>query len=120
MFLFIPMRLVLLGETKGFMNAVGTIYLGVMINVYALSYCAYLVNLEPNPNAGYLGMIIYLLFTLYAGNSAGFSPSFSAFFITCVYDFTYINCDFTSMYFHLNSFSSLFLALSSRCISMAR
>ncbi|MEM1310367.1 MAG: phosphatidate cytidylyltransferase, partial [Cyanobacteria bacterium P01_H01_bin.153] len=44
-FFFLPMRMVLIGETTGFLNAISTIHWGVMLTVYALSHLAYLVML---------------------------------------------------------------------------
>ncbi|MEM6838778.1 MAG: phosphatidate cytidylyltransferase [Cyanobacteria bacterium P01_C01_bin.120] len=62
-FLFLPLRMVLIGETKGFLNAVSTIHWGVMLTVYALSHLAYLVTLPDglNPVAGGIGLLVYLV-----------------------------------------------------------
>jgi phosphatidate cytidylyltransferase len=51
MFLFLPLRMVLIGETEGFLAAAGTLYWGLMITVYSLSHVAYLLKL-PNPGGG--------------------------------------------------------------------
>ncbi len=63
-FLFIPMRLVLAGETKYFLRAAGTIHWGIMAMVFSLSHVAYLLVLpaEGNPVAGGAGLVLYLLF----------------------------------------------------------
>ena len=45
MFLFIPLRMVMIGETAGFLTAVGTIYWGLMTTVYSLSHLAALLRL---------------------------------------------------------------------------
>jgi phosphatidate cytidylyltransferase len=44
-FLFIPLRLALIGETKGFLRSAGQIHWGTMITVYALSHTAALLTL---------------------------------------------------------------------------
>jgi len=63
MFLFIPMRMVLIGETKGFIKAVGILHWSVMLTVFSLSHIAYLLTLpEINIQAGGVGLILYLLF----------------------------------------------------------
>lgn len=64
-FLFLPLRMVLLGETKGFLRAVGTIHWGVMMMVYCLSCVAALYLLDPNFSSNVSsapGLIFYLLF----------------------------------------------------------
>ena len=64
-FLFLPLRMVILGETKGFLRAVGTIHWGIMMMVYCLSCVAALYLLEPNTSlnsSSAPGLIFYLLF----------------------------------------------------------
>lgn len=62
-FLFIPMKMVLTGETKGFIRAAGILHWSVMLTVFAISHLAYLLVLpEKNPAAGGIGLILYLLF----------------------------------------------------------
>ncbi len=62
-FLFLPMRMVLLGETQGFLKAVGTLHWGLMLTVFCLSHVAYLLNLpqQGNPIAGGGGLLLYLI-----------------------------------------------------------
>lgn len=45
LFLFLPLRMIMIGETTGFLHAVGTIHWGVMITVFGLSHTAYLLML---------------------------------------------------------------------------
>lgn len=45
--LLIPARLVITGETEGFLRSVGTIQWGAMITVFGLSHAAYLISLSP-------------------------------------------------------------------------
>jgi phosphatidate cytidylyltransferase len=47
MFLLLPMRMVLQGETTGFLRAAGTLHWGLMTMLFALSHVAYLLVLEP-------------------------------------------------------------------------
>lgn len=63
MFLFIPMRMVLKGETEGFIKAAGILHWAVMLTVFSVSHIAYLLVLpEKNASAGNVGLVIYLLF----------------------------------------------------------
>lgn len=50
MLLFIPFRLVLLGETRHFLRAAGSIHWGLMITVFSISHLAFLLIL-PQTNA---------------------------------------------------------------------
>lgn len=63
-FLFIPLRMVLIGETKGFIRSAGILHWAVMLTVYCLSHIAYLLMLSPvkNENAGNIGLVLFLLF----------------------------------------------------------
>lgn len=63
MFLFLPMRMVLGGETQGFLNAIGTIHWGLMLTVYTISHLSYLtmLPLQGNPVAGGVGLLTYLV-----------------------------------------------------------
>ena len=64
MFLFLPIRMVLVGETQGFLKAVGTLHWGLMITVFCLSHASYLLVLpnEINPMAGSAGLLLFLVF----------------------------------------------------------
>ena len=64
MLLLLPMRMVLIGETQGFLRAIGTLHWGLMITVFSLSHMAYLLNLPEvqNPAGGVAGLLIYLVF----------------------------------------------------------
>lgn len=63
-FLFLPMRMVLIGETQNFLRAAGTIHWGLMLMVFSLSHLAFLLALPPevNPAAGGAGLVLYLVF----------------------------------------------------------
>jgi phosphatidate cytidylyltransferase len=51
MFLLLPMRMVIIGETKGYLRAAGTIQWGLMTTVFSLSHMAYLLDLPTRPGA---------------------------------------------------------------------
>lgn len=63
-FLFLPMRMILIGETSGFLRAIGTLQWGLMITVFSLSHAAYMLVLPANvnPAGGSMGLLIYLVF----------------------------------------------------------
>jgi phosphatidate cytidylyltransferase len=62
-FLFLPMRMVLIGETRGFLPAVGTLHWGLMTTVFSLSHLAYLLVLPAsgNPNGAGPALALYLV-----------------------------------------------------------
>ena len=61
-FLLIPMRMVLTGETRGFIKAVGTINWAIMLTVFSLSHVAYLLVLPANNSlAGGVGLVLFLV-----------------------------------------------------------
>lgn len=62
-FLALPLRMVLAGETHGFIKAAGTVHWGLMIAVFSLSHAAYLLALPAtsNPVAGGDGLLLFLL-----------------------------------------------------------
>lgn len=63
MFLLIPVRMLLIGETQGFLRAAGTLNWGLMATVYSLSHVAYLLVLPQGqyPWVNGLGLVLYLL-----------------------------------------------------------
>lgn len=60
--LFLPLMMVIYGETRGFLKALGTLNWGVLITVYSLGHLAYLLVLpsQVNPIAGGLGLFLFL------------------------------------------------------------
>lgn len=63
LFLFMPMRMVLIGETKGFIRSVAVLQWAVMLTVFCVSHIPYLLTLEPlNAEAGSIGLVLFLLF----------------------------------------------------------
>lgn len=62
-FLLLPMRMILIGETKGFIRAAGITHWAVMSTVFCLSHIAYLLVLPVrNMDAGSMGLVIFLIF----------------------------------------------------------
>lgn len=63
MFMLLPLRMVIAGETQGFIKAAGTLHWGLMVTVFSLSHAAFLLALpaEVNPQAGGDGLLLYLL-----------------------------------------------------------
>lgn len=64
MFLVIPLRMVTIGETEGFLRAAGTIHWGLIATVYSLGYLAAFLVLpfNINPHAGGIGLFIFIIF----------------------------------------------------------
>jgi phosphatidate cytidylyltransferase len=63
-FLFLSARMVLIGETRDFLRAVGTLHWGLMIMVFAISHIAYLLVLPTHKGfmtAG-AGLVVFLVF----------------------------------------------------------
>jgi phosphatidate cytidylyltransferase len=63
MFMLLPLRMVIAGETQGFIKAAGTLHWGLMVTVFSLSHAAFLLALphDVNPQAGGDGLLLYLL-----------------------------------------------------------
>jgi phosphatidate cytidylyltransferase len=64
-FLLLPMRMVTIGETKGFLHAAGVIQWGLMTTVFSLSHVAYLLDMPVRTGShGSIGgemLVFYLL-----------------------------------------------------------
>jgi phosphatidate cytidylyltransferase len=64
MFLFLPFRMVLEGDTKGFIRAAGIIHWAMMLTVFCLSHVAYFLVLpDKNKLAGPIGLVLFVLFS---------------------------------------------------------
>ncbi len=63
-FLYLPTRMVLIGETDRFLAAAGSLHWGLMMTVFCLSHIAFLLvlPLSGNPVAGGAGLVLYLVF----------------------------------------------------------
>ena len=63
MFLLLPFRAVLIGETQGFIKANATIQWSLMLCVFGFSHIAYLANIDLiNVKAGFTGLLFYIIF----------------------------------------------------------
>ncbi len=64
LFLLLPMRMVLIGETAGFLRAAGSLHWGLMLTVFNLSHMAFLLALPEavNPAGGGAGLVLFLMF----------------------------------------------------------
>ena len=64
LFLLLPMRMVIIGETKEFLRAAGTVHWGLMTTVFSVSHAAFLLVLpeDRNPMAGGAGLVLFLVF----------------------------------------------------------
>lgn len=74
MFLWIPMSMVLIGQTEGFLRAAGTLNWGLMMCVFGLSHLAYLLMIpsEANPQSGGAGMLLFLVLLTQVNDVAQF------------------------------------------------
>lgn len=63
MLLLIPALMVLIGETRGFLRAVGTLHWGLMMTVFSVGHAAFLLVLpaQGNPNGGGPGLLLFLV-----------------------------------------------------------
>jgi len=73
-FLLLPMRMVLIGETAGFLRSVGTLHWGLMMTVFSISHVAYLLVLPGavNPMGGGAALVLYLVFLTQGNDVAQF------------------------------------------------
>lgn len=64
MFLLLPLRLVLRGETKGIIKSIASLQWVIMLSVFGISHLAYLLSLPELPefDAGGRGLLLFLVF----------------------------------------------------------
>jgi len=63
-FLFLPARMLIIGETEGFLRAAGMVHWGLMTMVFSLSHAAFLLTLHDGAGHGHLagpGLVLYLV-----------------------------------------------------------
>jgi len=62
-FLGLPVRMLVVGETRGYLAAVGTLHWGAMITIFGLSHAAALLALPAsvNPAAGGAGLLLFVV-----------------------------------------------------------
>jgi phosphatidate cytidylyltransferase len=61
MFILIPVRMVLHGQTEGFLRAAGTLHWGLMTTVFTLSHMAYLLQLPEQKGAAGASLVLFLV-----------------------------------------------------------
>lgn len=63
-FLLLPLRMIMIGETNNFLRAVGTLHWGLMMLVFSISHIAYLLVLPANDTfqAGGVSLVLFLVF----------------------------------------------------------
>lgn len=63
MFLLLPLAMLTIGETSGFLNAISSLQWGLMLTVYTISHLSYLLLLPNAGNsiAGSTGLLLYLV-----------------------------------------------------------
>ncbi|MDJ0721769.1 MAG: phosphatidate cytidylyltransferase [Desulfobacterales bacterium] len=73
-FLFLPLCMVVVGETRDFLRSAGTLHWGLMTMVFSISHVAYLLVLPPagDSGAGGAGMLLYLVFLTQSNDVAQF------------------------------------------------
>jgi phosphatidate cytidylyltransferase len=61
--LFLAAQMVVIGETKGFLNAIGSIHWGLMMTVFSLGHLAYILVLPShrNPMGGSRALVLFLV-----------------------------------------------------------
>ncbi|HET7224143.1 MAG TPA: phosphatidate cytidylyltransferase [Candidatus Eisenbacteria bacterium] len=64
MFLFLPIRLVLAGETRGFVASVAQLQWGLMAFVFGQSHLGFLAGLPPSPALDGRSLVMFLLFVI--------------------------------------------------------
>ena len=64
LFLLLPMRMVIIGETKEFLRAAGMLHWGLMTMVFSISHAAFFLalNEDKNPAGGGAGLVLFLIF----------------------------------------------------------
>ncbi len=63
-FLFLPVRMLIIGQTEGFLRAAGAVHWGLMTMVFSLSHAAFLLTLHDGARQGHLagpGLVLYLV-----------------------------------------------------------
>lgn len=75
-FLLLPMRMVMIGETQGYLRAAGTVQWGLMTTVFSISHMAYLLDMprHTGPHGDVTGemLVFYLLVLTQANDVAQF------------------------------------------------
>ena len=67
MFVWLPTRMIMIGQTDGFLRAAGTLHWALMISVFSLSHAAYLVVFQQGPSPRLAGEFASSVSAAYAG-----------------------------------------------------
>ncbi|RJT50822.1 phosphatidate cytidylyltransferase [Rahnella variigena] len=60
-FLLLPARMVMIGDTKGFLHSAAVMHWGMMTTVFALSHVAYLLTLSGNTSSAGALLVVFLV-----------------------------------------------------------
>lgn len=61
--LILPMRMVMVGQTQGFIRSAGILTWTTMLSIFSISHIAFLMVLPvKNEAAGYMGLVLFILF----------------------------------------------------------
>jgi len=73
-FLFLPLSMIRIGETRNFLHAAGTLHWGTMTMVFSLSHVAFLLTMPKTEimHAGGAGLVLYLVFLTQINDIAQF------------------------------------------------
>lgn len=76
-FIVLPLGMVMAGETKGFLQAYGTLVWGTMATVYSLGHLGYLLMLAPstNPITGGAGLFLFIVLLTQLNDVAQYTVS---------------------------------------------
>ena len=72
-FILIPVRMVLHGQTEGFLRAAGTLHWGLMTTVFTLSHIAYLLQLPEAGGAVGASLVLFLVLVTQFGDVAQYT-----------------------------------------------
>ncbi len=74
LFLFLPLSMIRIGETRNFLHAVGTLHWGTMTMIFSISHIAFLLILPKTEimHAGGAGLVLYLVFLTQINDVAQF------------------------------------------------
>lgn len=73
-FLFLPLSMIRIGETRNFLHAASTLHWGTMMMVFSLSHVAFLLTMPKTEimHAGGSGLVLYLVFLTQINDIAQF------------------------------------------------
>ena len=74
LFLFLPLSMIRIGETRNFLHAAGTLHWGTMTMIFSISHVAFLLTMPKTEimHAGGAGLVLYLVFLTQSNDIAQF------------------------------------------------